>query len=61
MWNYVFYKNYLNFKNETELSGQEQYIIELINEGNTSWIPINKLFCLFFNKLNFYNYKGVFR
>ena len=40
MWNYLFFKAYLTFKDKTEFSGNESYIWELIKTLDVSWIPI---------------------
>lgn len=42
MWNYVFYKCYLNFKTHTDLNGNESYIFKKINQGDISWFPIKR-------------------
>jgi len=43
MWNYVFYKAYLDFKDVNELNGNESYVY---NEKDLSWLPINKAMCI---------------
>jgi len=53
MWNYIFYKCYINFKKPTELNGNESYIYNKIKQGDISWFPIKRLiifvFCDFFS------------
>ena len=42
MWNYVFYKAYLKFKDETEYNGNESFIKERIKALDIGWFPIKK-------------------
>ncbi|KRX02872.1 hypothetical protein PPERSA_04075 [Pseudocohnilembus persalinus] len=42
LWNYLFYKAYILFKNETEYTGNETYVINYINMQDVSWFPIKK-------------------
>jgi len=42
MWNYVFYKAYLKFKEPTEYDGNESYIADKIQSFDSSWFPINR-------------------
>lgn len=42
MWNYIFYKAYLMFKEKTEYDGNESYIYDKIEKFDLSWFPINK-------------------
>jgi len=42
MWNYIFYKAYLVFKEETEYNGNETYIWNKIKNDDISWFPIGK-------------------
>ncbi|EGR27785.1 MIR domain protein, partial [Ichthyophthirius multifiliis] len=39
MWNYIFYKAYLKFKQVTEYNGDESYIWSKIEKYDISWIP----------------------
>lgn len=39
MWNYVFYRAYLQFKETTEYNGDESYISAKIEKMDISWIP----------------------
>jgi len=55
MWNYVYYKAYLNFKESTEYNGNESYIAEKIQNFDLNWFPVNRyasyFFCLSFRAL----------
>jgi len=42
MWNYVFYKAYLNFKEKTEFNGYESYVHDKIEKNDISWFPIKR-------------------
>jgi inositol 1,4,5-triphosphate receptor type 1/inositol 1,4,5-triphosphate receptor type 3 len=42
MWNYLFFIAYLNEKDETELTGNEQYIIDKLEKQDLNWFPFNK-------------------
>ena len=42
MWNYVYYKAYLDYKNKTEYTGNESYIKEKISLFDISWFPIKR-------------------
>ena len=42
MWNYVYYKAYLNFKEKTEYNGNESYIYNKITNADYSWFPIKR-------------------
>ncbi len=42
MWNYLFYKYYLDWKNPTEYNGIESYIKENLNRNDIQWFPIEK-------------------
>jgi inositol 1,4,5-triphosphate receptor type 3 len=39
MWNYIFYKAYLKFKEVTEYNGDESYVFSKIEKFDISWIP----------------------
>ena len=39
MWNYIFYKAYLKFKEVTEYNGDESYVWSKIEKFDISWIP----------------------
>ena len=42
MWNYIFYTVYLDFKPVNDLTGNEQYIKEMIKSDNLNWLPIKR-------------------
>ena len=42
MWNYIFYKAYLQFKPKTELTGIEQDIYDMIQRDSLNWFPIRR-------------------
>ena len=42
MWNYIYFKAYLQFKKETEYTGIESYIKEKIDENDLEWFPIDR-------------------
>jgi len=42
MWDYVYYKAYLEFKDHTEFNGNESYIWSKIQDFDLSWFPINR-------------------
>ncbi len=42
MWNYIFYKAYLEFKDETEYNGNESFIYNKIQSLDIGWFPIKK-------------------
>jgi len=42
MWNYVFYKAYLESKESTEYNGNESYIWSKIQSADLGWFPINR-------------------
>ena len=44
MWDYLFYRAYLEWKNTTEFSGIESYIYEKIQNNDLDWFPIEKFF-----------------
>merc|ERR1711988_118968 len=46
MWKYLYYLVYLNTKDETEYTGLESYVAELISEDNVAFYPIHKSMCL---------------
>ncbi len=46
MWNYIFYKAYLSFKDRMDFNGNEKYIYDRMLINDISWLPIKK-----------YNYK----
>merc|ERR1711881_797704 len=46
MWKYLYYLVYLNTKDETEYTGLESYVAELIAEDNVAFYPIHKSMCL---------------
>jgi hypothetical protein len=37
MWNYVFFKAYLEWKSKTEHTGIESFVVSKIEENDTSW------------------------
>lgn len=42
MWNYLFFRAYLQDKQETEFSGTESYIKDKIDQYDISWFPVGK-------------------
>ncbi len=42
MWNYVYYKAYLEEKDETEYNGNESYIHEKLMKFDITWIPVKR-------------------
>lgn len=42
MWNYIFYKAYLEHKDVTEYNGNESYIKQKIDNYDLSWFPIKR-------------------
>jgi inositol 1,4,5-triphosphate receptor type 1 len=42
MWNYLYYKGYLQDKEETEFNGNESYIIKKIRNSDLNWFPIKR-------------------
>mmetsp|Transcript_32089 Transcript_32089/g.41121 ORF Transcript_32089/g.41121 Transcript_32089/m.41121 type:complete len:106 (-) Transcript_32089:32-349(-) len=46
MWNYIFYKMYLDRKADTELNGMEAYLKALMENQSISYFPINQAMIL---------------
>ena len=42
MWSYIYYRAYLEWKEECEYNGNETYIMDLIQKEDTSWFPIGR-------------------
>lgn len=42
MWNYIYFKAYVLFKDKTELTGNESYILKLVRNRDISWFPFKK-------------------
>mmetsp|Transcript_20239 Transcript_20239/g.17448 ORF Transcript_20239/g.17448 Transcript_20239/m.17448 type:complete len:85 (+) Transcript_20239:2051-2305(+) len=42
MWNYVFYKAYLDFKEVTEYNGDESYIFDKMQNFDLGWFPVGR-------------------
>ena len=42
MWNYTYYRAFLEFKEESEYNGDESYIKDKINNFDLSWLPIKR-------------------
>lgn len=42
MWNYVYYRAYLEFKEPTEYNGDETYVRDKIDENDLSWFPVKR-------------------
>lgn len=60
MWNYVYYKAYLDYKDYTEFNGNESYIYEKLSKFDISWIPIKQYIIIFFKDLAlFFFYKKI--
>merc|ERR1712178_152700 len=45
MWKYLFYLVYLKTKDETEFSGLESYVAEMIEAEDMAFYPSNKAMC----------------
>ena len=41
MWNYVYYRAFLNFKGR-DLNGNESYVFDKIEKADISWFPIKR-------------------
>jgi hypothetical protein len=46
MWNYIYFLAALRQKDPTEYTGQESYVAELANEGQTDFFPIDRALML---------------
>jgi len=46
MWNYMFYKMYLDRKDDSELSGMETYLKDLMAKQKITYFPNGKALCL---------------
>eukprot|EP00638_Chattonella_subsalsa_P010429 CAMPEP_0117775172 /NCGR_PEP_ID=MMETSP0947-20121206/26969_1 /TAXON_ID=44440 /ORGANISM="Chattonella subsalsa, Strain CCMP2191" /LENGTH=124 /DNA_ID=CAMNT_0005601807 /DNA_START=1 /DNA_END=376 /DNA_ORIENTATION=+ len=46
MWNYIFYKMYLERKGQTELTGTEAYLKDQMKIQSISYFPIKQALCL---------------
>eukprot|EP00824_Muranothrix_gubernata_P005809 TRINITY_DN17588_c0_g1_i1.p1 TRINITY_DN17588_c0_g1~~TRINITY_DN17588_c0_g1_i1.p1 ORF type:complete len:193 (-),score=45.55 TRINITY_DN17588_c0_g1_i1:9-587(-) len=46
MWDYLFFRMYLDEKPRTEFTGQESYVRELIDKKEIKWFPINRAMSL---------------
>ena len=42
MWNYVYYRAYLEFKESTEYNGDESYVRDKIDDNDLSWFPVKR-------------------
>lgn len=42
MWAYLNFIGYINIKQENELTGVEQYILDMIKQENINWYPIKR-------------------
>lgn len=42
MWNYVFYRAYLEFKETTEYNGDESYVRDKIDDNDLIWFPVKR-------------------
>ncbi|EGR31182.1 MIR domain protein [Ichthyophthirius multifiliis] len=42
MWNYVYFKAYLNMKDSKELTGNESYVKEQLKTLDVSWFPVKR-------------------
>ena len=42
LWNYVFYRTYLELKDKTKFNGNESYVFEKIKKNDISWFPVNQ-------------------
>ncbi len=46
MWHYVFFMAYIDWKDEGEFNGTEQYVADLIESLDVKWFPIDKALCV---------------
>lgn len=46
MWNYIYLRKYLRDKSPTELTGQEQYLHNMYETRNISFLPVRRALCL---------------
>lgn len=42
LWNYVFYRTYLELKRKEEFNGNETYVYQKIRNNDISWFPVNQ-------------------
>ena len=42
LWNYINYKVHLMEKDQTEYTGVESYISEMLRDGNIAWLPLHR-------------------
>lgn len=42
MWNYVYYRAYLEFKETTEYNGDESYVRDKIENSDLRWFPVKR-------------------
>lgn len=40
MWNYAYYKTYLELKKKNQFNGIESYVYDKINQFDMSWFPV---------------------
>ena len=46
LWNYISYKVHLMEKDQTEYTGVETYVAEMLRDGNIAWLPLHKALVL---------------
>jgi len=46
LWNYIFYRAYLDFKSVAERNGIETHIAAQITSNDLSWFPVGKALCI---------------
>lgn len=51
MWNYAYYKTYLELKKKNQFNGIESYIYDKINQFDMSWFPVQRFIDHEHNKL----------
>lgn len=42
MWNYIYFKSYIEFKDKNDYNGSESYIKSKIDQQDLSWFPIKR-------------------
>lgn len=48
MWAYLTFIGYIKTKEQTELTGVEQYIFDMIKHDNLNWFPVKRFLLLSF-------------
>lgn len=42
MWDYVYFKAYLLYKESSEFSGNESYVFDQLKTTDVSWLPVKR-------------------